>query len=50
MQSMVKRLMSLFLFIFAFFFSFYAFHGGLHSAVHGEKADVFFFFLINFFI
>jgi hypothetical protein len=45
---MVKRLMPLFLFLFAFF-SFYAFHGGLHSAVHGEKADVFF-FLIKFFI
>jgi len=39
--------MPLFLFIFAFF-SFYAFQGGLHSAVHGEKADAF--FLINFFI
>jgi hypothetical protein len=42
--------MLLFLFIFTFF-SFYAFHGGLHSAVHGEKADAFFFFfLINVFI
>jgi hypothetical protein len=51
MQSTVKRLMPLFLFIFAFFFSFDAFHGGLHSAVHGEKVDAFFFFfLINFFI
>jgi hypothetical protein len=26
---------------------FYAFHGGLHNAVHGEKADAF--FLINSF-
>jgi hypothetical protein len=41
--------MHLFLFIFVLFF-FYAFHGGLHSAVHGEKADAFFFFLINIFI
>jgi hypothetical protein len=33
-----------FIFIyFCFFFSFYAFHGGLHSAGHGEKADAFFF-------
>jgi hypothetical protein len=32
---------------FSFCFSFYAFHGGLHSAVHDEKADAFFFFLFN---
>jgi len=44
MQSTVKRLMSL-----VFFCFFYTFHCGLHSAVHGEKADAFFFFfLINF--
>jgi hypothetical protein len=43
MHSTVKRLMPLFLFIFAFF-SFYPFHGGLYSAIHGEKADAFFFF------
>jgi hypothetical protein len=36
--------------LFLLFFSFYAFHGGMHSAVHGEKADAFFFFLINVFI
>jgi hypothetical protein len=27
-----------------FFFVFMPFHGGLHSAVHGEKAETFFFF------
>jgi len=45
MQSTVKRMMLLF--IFFLFFSFYAFHCGLHSAVHGEKANAFL-FLINF--
>jgi hypothetical protein len=44
MQSTVKRLKPL---VFAFFF--YAFHGGLHSAVLGEKADGVALFLINFF-
>jgi hypothetical protein len=33
-----------FIFIYFSFFSFYAFHGGLHSAVHGKKADAFFSF------
>jgi len=32
------------------FFSFYVFQCGLHSAIHGEKVDVFFFFLINFYL
>jgi hypothetical protein len=45
MQFTVKRLMPLVFFF--VFFSFYAFHCGLHNAVHGEKADTFF-FLINF--
>jgi hypothetical protein len=39
----VERLMPLVFFFFAFF-SFYAFHCGLHNAVHGVKADVFFLF------
>jgi len=50
MQSTVKRLMPLFLFFFAFFFFLYL-SPWTTSAVHGEKADAFFFFfLINFFI
>ena len=43
----MKRLMPLVFFL--FFFSFYAFHCGLHSAVHGEKADAYVFFLFNYF-
>jgi len=36
---------------FSFFFTFfYAFHCGLHSTVHGENVNAFFFFLINFFL
>jgi len=50
MQFTVKRLKPL-IFIFIFLLFFYAFHCGLHSAVHGEKADAFFvLFLINFFL
>ena len=35
-----KKLMPL---VFFSFFSFYTFHYGLHSAIHGEKVDAFFF-------